>query len=171
MHNEAVKTFFTKKYNWEDVTWHEAIDHDSVAITLRKLTPADRRRFVQLHCGWLPVSSRMAKCLPDRTPYCPRCARSSNAAATIESVDHFLQFSNGDPSVLKWILNELPQILQSLQTPRNMTKAIVQGMTLWATGDATPMWDRVEYPSPAIQRALATQTKIGWQHLFQVFLQ
>jgi ribonuclease HI len=169
MHNEAVKTYFTEKYNWEDATWHEAIDHDSVAIALRKLTPADRRRFVQLRCGWLPVNSRMAKCLPDRTPYCPRCARSSNATATIESVDHFLRCSNGDPSVLKWILNELPRILHSLQTPRNMTKAFVQGMTLWATGDVTPMWDPVEHPSPAIQRALETQTKIGWQHLFQGF--
>jgi hypothetical protein len=50
-----------------------------------------------------------------------------------------------------------------------MTKAFVQGMTLWATGDATPMWDPGEHPSPAIQRALAIQAKIGWQHLFQGF--
>jgi hypothetical protein len=43
MHNQGIKDYFMEKYKWEEMTWRR-IDHDSVARSIKKLTPADKRK-------------------------------------------------------------------------------------------------------------------------------
>jgi hypothetical protein len=170
MHSEAVQQYFQGKYDWDNHTWH-SIDHASVTTAIRRLTPTDRRRLVQLRSGWLPVNSRLAKFMPERFAHCPRCVRSLSLVETPETIDHLLRCPTGTPNILVWINNDFQQLLRTLQTPWNMVKAFTKGLTLWANGEEPGTFgDPTEFPSLAIRQAITSQTRIGWHHVLQGFI-
>lgn len=162
-HLPALRDYYTEKYTWHSSTW-ATIDHGATSLAIRRLSPGDRRRIVQLRCGWLPVNKRLAKFMPDREPACPRC----NDTATIESVEHLIICPFSEPTILVFI-HKLDQHLRTDSTLHPLRTAMITGLLHWARHPELPLeWEESHFPVE-VNKALKAQEAIGWGLMIRGF--
>lgn len=160
----VLRDYYTKKFHWQPTTWG-IIDHASTSLAIRRLAPGDRRRIIQLRCGWLPINKRLAKFMPDREPACPRC----NDDSVTESVEHLLICPLSAPAITTFIKNTLDTHLRREQTYHPLRTALTIGLLHWVNHPDSPLdWDETHFPAE-VNHAIRDQELIGWGSMLRGF--
>jgi hypothetical protein len=164
-----LRIFYQTKYKWSDQVW-DSVAWDALTTCGQKpvLTqPVNRSKIVN---NWLNLGAQRAKFGRGATTLeiercCPYCQQA-------EDFTHMLTCA--DPRAMKFRYNATVPLRTALSKSGNAGDAILQAIKVWTL---TPEVSISINPAnalfgiqPAIDRAMASQTKIGWAHLFRGFV-
>jgi len=168
-----------KHPHWTDQTFR-SVAWKSFRSAFSKLKEYEKTRIIKFANRWSATAVRMNDWQRSINPRCPNCPRTDRLPSPFdEDENHILRCSHPKIDTARnTAINRIEQLLKSLDTPRDVTIAIMYGLRSWFTneqynGDEPP----ILWPPPGfqyhpqhhaqIQKAFETQTIIGWDEFLR----
>jgi hypothetical protein len=163
---DSHRDYLQTKYNWSDQQWcHIVLDSFEMVARCTQTKPVNRSKLIH---NWLNLGSQRAKFVndddeaSDHAKQCPYCKQE-------EDFQHMLTCSHR--SALKTRF-DTTETLQKAIKSNVAGPYIMKAIKCWIQDPSKPPTVKIGILSTQneVHRAIATQTEIGWLHMFRVFV-
>lgn len=166
-------------HTWTDDTF-DSIPWQSIKSALDKLEDYQRTQIIKFSHGWSPTATRINDWDKSVNPRCPNCQRTNRLPSPYdETEDHILRCPH--PVLLEARLTSLAKLertLDFLDTPKDVSTALLFGITSWFdneqyNGEEPPIsWPPPNFPyhpqhHEPIRHAFEHQSEIGWDEFLR----
>ena len=167
------KRILEKHPEWNDKTF-DSISWTAIGRTIKRMPQFRQTRITKLQHNWTPTRKSLAARDNSIDGRCPHCTTRQN-----ETEDHIIRCPNEEISTARAIaLVELSSTLSRLETPPDLSHALIYGIEKWIDQEAERLNpSSIEWPpstytyDPIAHRPIADafqmQTEIGWNELLR----
>ena len=161
----------------------DSIAWDSFQSAMKGLPEFESTRIIKYSNRWSACATRMNDWDRSVNPHCPNCCRSERLPSQYdETEDHILRCRHDSLRIsCLSALAAVEQKLNTLDTPRDVTIALIYGINSWIESERyNSIEPPIDWPPPnynyhpvhhyRLQLAFAKQTDIGWDELLRGWL-